>query len=277
MSCNLQAFFLPGVAGKLFAVYIPPNRDRDAGENVLVVPPFAEEMTRVRRMVNLQARRLSSIGVGTLIVDLYGTGDSEGEFRDARWDVWRSDVGTAFDWLGLNCGGKVSLLGIRLGALLALDFAQQANVTDVDKTVLWKPVVSGKENLREFLLIRVLAGMMQKAMSRVTLESLRTALQNGELVEAAGYELTSTLADEIGRLELGPLAIARSSPIHWVELTATPDDARSVLVEEVINDWNEHDILTSLYPVSGFPFWAEWDVRVVSELLDVTTRIFGDT
>ena len=101
--------------------------------------------------------------------------------------------------------------------------------------------------------------------------------RTGELVEAAGYELTSTLADEIGRLELGPLAIAKSSPIHWVELTATPDDARSVLVEEVINDWNEHDILTSLYPVSGFPFWAEWDVRVVSELLDVTTRIFGDT
>jgi exosortase A-associated hydrolase 2 len=227
-------------------------------------------------MVSLQARRLSSIGVGTLMLDLYGTGDSDGEFRDARWDIWRSDVGTAVDWLKLNHGGRINLLGIRLGALLALDYVQQVGELNVERSIFWKPVLSGGENLREFLLLRVLAGMMQKAMSRVTIDSLRGSLRNGESVEIAGYELHPALADDIDRLQLAPLGNCRSAPIHWIELTAPGEDAQLSLGQEVIDDWNDNDILTRRYELTGFPFWAKWDVRVVNDLLDATTGLFGD-
>jgi len=270
-----EAFFLQGVAGKLLAVYIPPDRNKSVGENILIVPPFAEEMMRVRRMVSLQARRLSSIGVGTLVLDLFGTGDSEGSFSDASWDIWKSDVGTAVDWLRFNQGDRLSLLGIRLGALLAMDFVRETDELDVERTIFWKPVVSGENNLREFLLLRVLAGMMQKAIARVTLDSLRSALRNGESVEVAGYELSHTLAGEIDRLRLGPLGSGRSGPIHWIELSVPNDDATQSLRQDVINGWNDHGTVTKQYTLSGFPFWAEWGDKGVSELLDVTTQIFA--
>ena len=271
-----EAVFLPGVAGNLLAVHFPAHGSCALGENVVVVPPFAEEMVRVRRMVSLLARRLSSVGVGTLVLDLFGTGDSEGDFRDAQWDIWRSDLGTAIDWLKQNCGDKVSLLGIRLGALLAMDFVQQADEIDVEKTVLWKPVVNGEDNLREFLLVRVLAGMMQKSMSRVTLESLRAKLCSGGSVESGGYEVSHTLASQIDNMRLGNLGTDRSAPIHWIDLSAPDADNPQLPGQQVIDDWNENGIVTFPYTLSGFPFWAEWEVRVVDELLDVTTEIFGN-
>jgi hypothetical protein len=47
------------------------------------VPPFAEEMNKSRRMIAEVGRRLEGSGVGMLLVDLFGTGDSEGEFAQA--------------------------------------------------------------------------------------------------------------------------------------------------------------------------------------------------
>lgn len=273
--CTPEAFFLPGVAGRIYAVYFPPNRYKSTGESVLVVPPFAEEMMRVRRMMSLQARKLSAIGIGTLILDLFGTGDSEGEFCDARWDIWRSDVGTAVNWLKSCQGEKISLLGIRLGALLAMDFVQRTTNIDIDRTVLWNPVANGEKNLRDFLLLRVLAGMMQKAMPRVSLDILRNQLADGESVEVAGYELSPTLAGDMNRLQLGLLGTDRLGPIHWIELSAPNEDATQSLGQKIRDDWNNHGILTKQYTLSGFPFWAEWNTRVISELLDVTTQIFA--
>ena len=276
LSWKLETFFLPGVAGNLFAIYVPPDRAFTQGKSVLIVPPFAEEMTRSRRMVSFQARRLSSVGVGTLIVDLFGTGDSGGEFKDARWNIWRSDIGTAVDWLSNERGNQVSLLGIRLGALLAMDFVQQGGDINVEKMIFWKPSLSGEENLREFLFQRVLAGMMEKATSRVTFKTLRERLHNGELVESAGYELSHLLADEIGKLHLGQLGTKKSAPIHWIELCASSKDESKLVGQEIVDDWVENNIDTTRYTLNGFPFWAKTDVNVVNDLLDLTTKILGE-
>ena len=65
--CKPEAFFIPGVFGNLFAVYIPPHEEKYAGDNVLIIPPFAEEMMRVRRMMSLQARKLSSMAAAAAV------------------------------------------------------------------------------------------------------------------------------------------------------------------------------------------------------------------
>src|SRR5579862_8212418 len=82
-------FFLSGSAGDLFAMYYAPaETDIDYGD-VLYVHPFAGEMFASRNVIAALARELASVGVGVLTVDLYGCGDSWGDFSDARWEIWR--------------------------------------------------------------------------------------------------------------------------------------------------------------------------------------------
>ena len=115
----MNPFFLPSRRGALFAIDHPPS---SAGEQaVLYIPPFAEEMNKARRMVALQAAELARSGCRVLLLDLYGTGDSAGDFRDARWEFWLDDLTRAVEWLAGQGGRRVTLLGLRAGCLLALD------------------------------------------------------------------------------------------------------------------------------------------------------------
>ena len=71
-------FFLEVSGRRLFAVHHPPVDGRRVLGHVLCVPPFNEEMNRCRSMITLQARALALLGIGTLLLDLHGTGDSAG-------------------------------------------------------------------------------------------------------------------------------------------------------------------------------------------------------
>ncbi len=57
-----------------------------------MLPPFAEEMNKCRRMMALTAYALQAAGLDVLFVDLFGTGDSGGDFADGSLEVWRSDL-----------------------------------------------------------------------------------------------------------------------------------------------------------------------------------------
>ena len=124
--------FLDGPEGRLFAMFYPPAgevrgdrpgdyRPGDERPAALFLPPFAEEMNRARYMAALLGRSLAARGVGCLALDLHGTGDSEGDFADARWEIWRRDAVAARDWLAGQGYASVSVVGLRLGACLALD------------------------------------------------------------------------------------------------------------------------------------------------------------
>ncbi|HEX3544845.1 MAG TPA: alpha/beta hydrolase, partial [Candidatus Acidoferrum sp.] len=120
------SFFLSGTAGNLFAMYYPPKEtDADPGD-VLYVPPFAGEMFASRNLIAAVARNLASAGMGVLTVDLFGCGDSDGDFSDARWEIWRDDLAAAVAWLQEQGRDRLILWGLRLGALLAMDFAARS-------------------------------------------------------------------------------------------------------------------------------------------------------
>jgi exosortase A-associated hydrolase 2 len=138
----MELFYLKGSQGPLFSIYHPAARTRRPRLGLVYAPPFAEEMNRARRMAALQARRLAELGVDILLLDPYGTGDSAGDFGEARWEIWRDDLRTAIAWLGAHTNGKVGLWGLRLGALLAADVAA-SDPDRLARLVLWQPVLSG--------------------------------------------------------------------------------------------------------------------------------------
>ena len=130
----MEVFFLKGTRGSLFSVYHPAHGYDRRRLSLVYVPPFAEEMNRARRMAALQARRLSELGIDVLLLDPFGTGDSEGDFGDARWDIWCDDVRTAMNWLAVRTNAPVGLWGLRLGALLAADVASRQSRLSVSSS-----------------------------------------------------------------------------------------------------------------------------------------------
>jgi hypothetical protein len=71
--------FIDGSGGRLFTLYFAPDAAVSARGGLLFIPPFAEELNRSRHMVVKTARALAAAGWGVLLLDLFGTGDSEGD------------------------------------------------------------------------------------------------------------------------------------------------------------------------------------------------------
>src|SRR5437763_12894742 len=116
---SAEPFFLRTGTGQRFCLFHSPAAACRGA--VLYVHPFAEEMNRSRRMAALQARALSALGYGVLQIDLYGCGDSSGDFGDARWGLRKQDLAAGAAWLHQRLYQPITLWGLRLGALLAID------------------------------------------------------------------------------------------------------------------------------------------------------------
>jgi exosortase A-associated hydrolase 2 len=226
-------------------------------------------MNLARRVAALQARALASLGVGVLLVDLFGTGDSAGDFRDARWDIWLNDVTTATEWMerqGCVVGG---LWGLRLGALLAVAAAANAPGR-YRRLLLWQPVVEGKSLLTQFLRIR-LARSIGDGGSSETTEVLRARLSAGEAVEVAGYELSPELGRAIDSVRMDRLSVARETRIDVLEIGV--DSQLKVPTQRIVEDWRKLGVETSVTLAAGEQFWAVQEADPPADLLSTTRRL----
>ena len=96
-----EAFFLPtegNSPGQRFCLFHASQEPIVRG-SILYIHPFTEEMNKSRRMAALQSRALARAGYDVLQIDLLGCGDSSGDFGDATWQEWVSDVLRGCDWL----------------------------------------------------------------------------------------------------------------------------------------------------------------------------------
>jgi exosortase A-associated hydrolase 2 len=269
----MEALFLDGRQGPLFCVYHPAAIQRRERIGLVYLPPFAEEMNRSRRMVALQARRLAALGVDVLLLDLFGTGDSAGDFGEARWEAWREDAKAAMDWLSARCAGRVGLWGLRLGALLAAEVAAEAP-SGLARLLLWQPVLSGERHLTQFLRLRV-AASMGKGSGKETARDLRARLSQGEALEIAGYELAPALAEAIAGLQLAAL-LARLKGLRpdLMEVSAGEVPAPAPATQKLLAELERQGLPHTAHAVCGEPFWSIQEITLAPRLLDATDALF---
>jgi exosortase A-associated hydrolase 2 len=247
-------FYLPGTAGNLFTMYYPPKDSSSDAGNILYVHPFAGEMLASRNVIAAVSRQLVELGFGVLVVDLYGCGDSGGDFEDARWELWRDDLQVASRWLQERGGERVILWGLRLGALLAVDFAAYSQAT-YEKIVLWQPVLSGESMLNQFLHMNWSAEDGNASMQgRIGTREQRKHLADGESIEVAGYRLAAELVWAIDRLNLAMPATPLPAPIHWTEFVSSKQSLDGASLS-VIEGWKGRGVSVSADTVAGAPFW----------------------
>jgi len=272
---NLPAepFFLDTASGRCFCLYHPPADGRSPNQAFIYLHPFAEEMNKSRRMAALQAKAFAAAGLGVLQIDLYGCGDSEGDFGDATWEIWKDNVTYARQWLIQKGFALVHFWGLRLGALLALDYAGEAGIGSA-KFVLWQPVINGKLFLTQFLRLKLVSGLISDDADKVSsVQVFREKLMAGESLEIAGYMLSPAMAAAIDALKLSQL-ITGNNEIYWFEITPGAEHGLPPASASVVETWNRLDVYPEVTCVSGLPFWVTQEISECPELLAATTRTF---
>lgn len=239
---------------------------------MLLVPPFAEELNKSRRMLTEVALSLADRGVATVMPDLYGTGDSEGEFRDADWDVWTRDLLVAASWASSRGWGVRSMLAVRLGCPLAADAAALLP-EPLERTVYWQPVVDGQRFTTQFLRLRVAASMM--ADQKETVGELRERLDAGDCIEIAGYECPPRLLAAIDRLTPDRVAHERLGVLHWLELVRDAASSPSPATQRTVEASRTHVAALHFETKVGEPFWAATEIVVVPGLVARTTELLA--
>jgi exosortase A-associated hydrolase 2 len=248
-----HSFFLPGQAGNLFAMYYPPVESETDAEDVLYIHPFAGEMFASRNVIATCARSLSAGGVGVLTVDLYGSGDSSGDFSEARWDTWRGDLMAALQWLQSQGRDRISLWGLRLGALLAMDLAAHTQ-ENFERVVLWQPVVSGRNMLTQFFHVN-LDEADKGQTGKLANPQQRSFLADNDEIEIAGYAISPKLIRAIDSLEINSMGKSVAAPIDWTEFSGKAGTSLAAESRRVTDEWEASGIAVSAQTIESSPFW----------------------
>lgn len=269
---GVSTFFLQSGNGNLYCNLYSHDAEPPATRSILFFPPFAEEMNKSRWIVAEQARRFATIGYDVLVPDLYGTGDSEGDFGDASWDVWCADIDRVVAWLRDRGTETVYFWGLRLGALLALECASKYQAL-LGGLLFWQPVLNGKNYLTQFLRLKVAADMLE-ANRKTTTRELREQLAADSGIEVAGYRIAPALALPIDRLEPKEINMQHLPGITWLEMLPGDDRPVPAMTRNHINELRETGLEIDFHSLVGEPFWSAQELVVVPELIEQTCRHF---
>ena len=272
---RFEAFFLPASPGQRFCLFHPPAGASGTRGAIVYIHPFAEELNRTRRMAALQARAFAEAGYAVLQIDLFGCGDSSGEFGEATWAHWLDDVVLACDWLRQRVSAPLWLWGLRAGCLLAC--AATARLTEPCRLLLWQPVGSGKLALQQFLRLKI-AGQLLDGKDRGSTTTLRQTLVDGQALEVAGYLVSPGLADGLEQAELAPAS--HVSRIEWLELSSAGDRQAADLspaASATLSRWQAQGLTVRGTAVSGPAFWQTAEIEECPALIEATLGVLNES
>lgn len=223
-------------------------------------------MNKSRRMLADLSSALAEIGLASVIVDLYGTGDSEGEFHDADWDCWVDDVARTAAWAaGEGCRVR-ALLGVRTGCLLAARTA--THLDGIEQSVFWQPVEDGRRYLTQFLRLAVAAAMMEGGSASA--QDLREQIRRDGRAEIAGYSISATLADQLEDLSLAREITPDLGRQHWIEIVRDPQRDISPGSLRTVEAVRGRGLTITTETVLGEPFWASSEIVRSAGLIEST-------
>ncbi|WP_141732824.1 serine aminopeptidase domain-containing protein [Oligoflexus tunisiensis] len=140
-----QPLFLNTMEQQIFTLHYPA--ESGARDTIVICPPAPQEIMRAQAALGQLARRLQDNGCHVVRFDYSGTGDSTGASDSVSIDQWLKDLQQVCDFAKQQAPDtRLSLLGLRLGAALAIRASEQLTV---DRLVLWDPVLDGIHYLHE--------------------------------------------------------------------------------------------------------------------------------
>lgn len=235
---------------RLFGVHQEAEGGARRARAAVLCQPWGSEYLFTHRAVRQLSAMLNVAGFHTLRFDYWGTGDSGGDLVDADPAGWRADIETAIDELASTTGvRRVTLIGLRLGALLAADVAV-AQPSLIDKLVLWDPVVSGAAYPREMQQLCEVNALRHKPPGNRRPQ--RRADEAGGGYEMNGFAMTAAFIAALGQAHLADMAAHLPDTTYLIASSdaETFDAARAALA-------SRPDILAAARLLPARPIWVE--------------------
>ncbi len=242
-----------------------------AKAHLVYVPPFGEEMNRCRSLVAQQARRFAKAGYAVTLVDFVGTGDSDGELRDVGLDDWYANLDATLAFVRSQSVLPVHLWGMRLGGLLALDYARR-HPSDIDNILLWQPVTGAKLYVTQILRQRV-ASLMVRELPAETTKEIRQRLAEGEVVEVAGYSLGGKLLDDLEAIELGAMSDICKGTVHWLEHVMEAGKEPGVAANRALEQLRQLGNTVEMATFCDPQIWQIHERDEAPQLLEITSGL----
>jgi pimeloyl-ACP methyl ester carboxylesterase len=200
------ALFLGPSNRQVFAIYHPPIENTGEVLTVICLPLFNEYM-RTHLALRELAFSLAEQGQHVIRFDYRGTGDSSCDLDEVAISDWLEDIALVVrEGRELSGCSEVRLLGVRAGALLACRSAGASG--DIDRLVLWDPVLDGAEYLQA--LRRIQKGIVERDLS------LRRSERRETSHEYAGYRISERMRDEFRLLDATTYSSIPKSKLHVV-------------------------------------------------------------
>ena len=263
-----QAFYLDAPGGGRFCLVTSPPEAPVGG--VLYVPPFAEELNKSRRMAALGARALAQRGWLVVQIDLFGCGDSAGEFGQASWAVWLDDLSRAWRLLSTKCEGPLVLWTLRAGGLLAADWLAMCEGLNPN-LLMWQGVTSGKQHLAQFLRVKAAGEMLIGSDAKVVMADLRGELMAGRPVEIAGYELSPAVANGLDASTLTLPSNYRGA-VGVFEVSGADHAEASPALRSIEERFRGRGVEADIGVVSGPAFWQTQEIETAPALIECSVR-----
>ncbi|MEA2856846.1 MAG: hypothetical protein QOH98_1167 [Methylobacteriaceae bacterium] len=184
------------------AGWLHPARGK---HGVILCGALNHEMLPLYQSWHALATMLAAAGLPVLRFDYHGTGDSLGCDRDPhRVEAWCNSIHAAARFMREQAGiESISLVGIRLGAMLAALCAAEIGV---ERVVLLAPVMSGRSYIRE---------MQARSNMLASMWRLSDASSRGGEIASDGFIITTETAADVSRIDLAGIerAAAREALI----------------------------------------------------------------
>jgi exosortase A-associated hydrolase 2 len=266
-----SARFLGVPGSRLLTLHYQPSTRLKA--HIIYIPPFGEEMNRCRALVAEQSRQFADLGYSCTTVDLFGTGDSEGELQDTSFDIWHENIDLVIETLLQVEDAPVILWGLRLGGLLALDFAIRST-RPIQDIILWQPVNSGKRFVKQLLRQRV-AALVGKDLPPETTGQIRALLEAGEKIEVSGYTVGDSLMSDIENCDLLGMETLCTGKIHWLENTSDLEQPVGTASLKIIDQLQDQHNNVEVHRFTDPPLWQLHKRDSAPELLEITAKLLS--
>jgi exosortase A-associated hydrolase 1/exosortase A-associated hydrolase 2 len=262
-----QASFVDAAGGSRLRIVSQPEDGQWLG-TVIWVHAFAEEMNKTRRISAQMAQRLASAGWRVVQRDLYGCGDSAGDFADASWNEWLDEIDT--ELRQADSARPIWLWCVRAGALLGA--AALVGRPDVN-LLLWQPVTSGARHVQQFLRLSTGARVLGSAKGASALTPIQS-LRAGVAVEVGGYTIDPALALGLERASFDVPA-DYAGRIVWFEISADETPEISHSVGQTVERLRARGVAVELEALTGPAFWQTPEIEECAELLRRSSLALG--
>ena len=223
-------------------------------------------MNKSRRLVWAAGRQLAERGYLVIVPDLFGTGDSEGNFEDASWNTWLLDLQRTVRWLQTIEVAQISVLAVRFGACFLSSIVE---FVDLERVVAWQPPRSGSEILRSMARAKALNMRMAGQVGTSTSGLLDQLYAGGQPLELAGYAIPPQLAVDVRDATFSheKLSVRDRSLVVLFQKDRPHSDAVHDSAQDVSHDRPEAYI-------GGERFWLSMEPGPNDELVDTTSKFF---